>query len=67
MGNVTVSISLTKAQQGALYMQNNKRGDRIKELRAGLREIVKLADESGQSDIATKARALLVVPREPIA
>jgi hypothetical protein len=65
MSGVTVSISLTKAQQGALYMQNNKRGERIKELRAGLREIVKLADESGQWAIATKARALLEVPKDP--
>lgn len=64
MSDVTVSISLTKAQQGKLYIQNMKRGERIVQLKDGLREIVKMADACGQFEIATKARALLEKPTE---
>lgn len=59
MSNVTVSISLTKAQQGKLYMQNMRRGERIKELTAGLRKVVELAEAANNWEIATAAKAAL--------
>lgn len=63
MSDVTVSISLTRKQQGELYMQNMRRGERIKELRAGLRTIIAMAEESRNFEIITKAKALLEVPK----
>jgi hypothetical protein len=63
MSAVTVSISLTKAQQGKLYMQNMQRGERIKELKAGLRRVIELAEAAGNWEIATAAKAALEAPR----
>jgi hypothetical protein len=59
MSGVTVSVSLTKAQQGKLYMQNMQRGDRIKALKAGLLRVIELAEASGNFEIATAAKAAL--------
>jgi hypothetical protein len=59
MSGVTVSISLTKAQQGKLYMQNMQRGDRIKELKASLRRVVEMAEAAGNWEIALAAKAAL--------
>lgn len=64
MSGVTVSISLTKKQQGDLYMQNMRRGERIKEYRAGVKRIAELAEAAGSWEIATAAKALLEVPKK---
>jgi hypothetical protein len=65
MSGVTVSISLTKAQQGELYMQHERRGRRIQALRVGLREIATMAEEAGAANILAKVQELLEVPKEP--
>lgn len=59
MSDVTASISLTKAQQGKLYMQNLQRGERIAELRAGLKRISEMAEATQNFEILTAAKALL--------
>jgi hypothetical protein len=64
MSGVTVSISLTKAQQGKLYMQNMQRGERIQQYRAGVKRIAELAEAAGNWEIATAAKALLEVPKK---
>jgi hypothetical protein len=64
MSGATVSISLTKKQQGDLYMQNMQRGERIKEYRAGVKRIVGLAEAAGNWEIAIAAKALLEVPKK---
>ena len=64
MSDVTVSISLTKKQQGDLYMQNMRRGDRIKEYRAGVKRIAQMAEEAGNWEIFTAAKALLESPTD---
>jgi hypothetical protein len=64
MSGVTVSISLTKKQQGDLYMQNMQRGERIKQYRAGVKRIVEMAEAAGNFEILTAAKALLEVPKK---
>jgi len=64
MSDVSVSISLTKKQQGELYMQNMRRGDRIREYRAGVRRIVDLAEAAGVIEIVFAAKALLEVKKD---
>jgi heme oxygenase len=64
MSGVTVSISLTRKQQGQLYMQNMRRGERIREFRAGLKRIIELADEAENFAISAAAKALLEVKQE---
>lgn len=59
MSNVSVSIKLTQAQAGKLYMGYLKRGERIKELKDALRRIEKMAEEAKDFSIVTAARAAL--------
>lgn len=56
MSGVTVSVSLTKAQQGKLYMDNLKKSDRIKELRGYL---IRIRDQTDDPHIKTIAEAAL--------
>lgn len=64
MSKVTVEISLTKKQQGALYMQNMQRGERIKQYRTGVKRLLELAEAAQNWEIATAAKALLEVPNQ---
>lgn len=59
VSNATVSVSLTKKQQGELYMKSLHQGDRIKEMKAALREIIAMAEAIGAFDIKVKAEAVL--------
>jgi hypothetical protein len=61
---VTISVNLTRKQQGDLYMQNMCRGDRIKEYRAGVKRILELAEADGNFTIAIAAKALLEIKKE---
>lgn len=62
MSEVTVSVSLTKKQQGELYMKSIRQADRIKELKTALREIVTMAEAIGAFEIKIKAEATLQPP-----
>lgn len=64
MSNVTVEISLTKKQQGALYMQNMQRGERMNQYRAGVKRILELAEAAQNWEIVTAAKALLEAPKK---
>jgi hypothetical protein len=61
MSDVSVSIKLTQKEAGKLYMAYQKRGDRIKELRAGLKRVIALAEESKDFAVVTAAKAALEV------
>jgi hypothetical protein len=59
MSDVTVSISLSRKEQGALYMKSLRQSDRIKELKEALRRIQKMAEGDKNWEIMTAAKAAL--------
>jgi hypothetical protein len=61
---VTVSISLTRKQQGALYMQSLRQAKRIKELNAINDDLVKALRE--MAELAAQVDSWQSFPSEPI-
>jgi hypothetical protein len=67
MSGVSVSVKLSQKQAGELYMRAMRQADRITKLKAALRRIVVLAEESKDFTILTAAKAALEPPakKEP--